>query len=89
MPTRSSGSKHWTRTTRSTERVCAIYKDPQHYIHDKPSRNAAHHTKQYKKRLLQKCLREHQEGHHRWTAHRSGYQCEHCSTRVHQGLTDR
>ena len=28
------------------------YKDPQHYLHEKPIRHAGHTTKQYKKRLI-------------------------------------
>ena len=36
-------------------RLEKIYKDPQHYIHEKPVRRAGHTTKQYKKRLINQC----------------------------------
>ena len=64
-----------------------IYKDPQHYIHEKPVRRAGHNTKQYKKRLINQCKLPWQSNKHQWVPHRSGYQCHTCHTRVHQGLT--
>lgn len=71
---------------RAIERICAIYKDPAHFIHDKPKRSQATNTKQYKKRLVNKCTDPPTEGGHHWTKHRSGYQCAHSSARIHQGL---
>ena len=68
-------------------RLEKIYKDPQHYIHDKPVRRAGHATKQYKKRLINQCKAPWQAHKHQWVPHRSGYQCQTCHTRVHQGLT--
>ena len=71
----------------AVERITAIYKDPAHYIHDKPKRSQATNTKKYKKRLVHKCTEPPTEEGRRWTKHRSGYQCAHCSARIAQGLT--
>ena len=68
-------------------RLEKIYKDPQHFIHDKPVRRAGHATKQYKKRLINQCKAPWQPHKHQWVPHRSGYQCQTCHTRVHQALT--
>ena len=68
-------------------RLEKIFKDPQHYIHDKPVRRAGHTTKQYKKRLINQCKAPWQPNKHQWVPHRSGYQCQTCHTRVHQALT--
>ena len=63
-------------------RLEKIFKDPQHYIHEKPVRRAGH-----KKRLIQQCRNAWKQGQHQWKPHRSGYQCHTCQIRVHQGLT--
>ena len=68
-------------------RLEKIYKDPQHYIHDKPVRRAGPTTKQYKKRPINQCKAPWQPNKHQWVPHRSGYQCQTCHTRVHQALT--
>ena len=64
-----------------------IYKDKEHYIHQKPTRQLGKHTKQYKKQLVGQCTRPWQSPQHRWAPHRSGYQCGACGLRLHQGLT--
>ena len=70
-------------------RLEKIFKDPQHYIHEKPVRRAGHTTRQYsaKKLLIQQCRNAWKQGQHQWKPHRSGYQCHTCQVRVHQGLT--
>ena len=68
-------------------RLAKIYEDKEHYLHTKPGRATAHKTKQRKKTLIAQCQQPWQPGKHQWKAHRSGYQCHTCQTRVHQGLT--
>ena len=68
-------------------RLAKIYEDQEHYLHTKPGRATAHKTKQRKKTLIAQCQQPWQPGKHQWKAHRSGYQCHTCQTRVHQGLT--
>ena len=68
-------------------RLEKIYKDPQHYIREKPVRRAGHNAKQYKKRLINQCKLPWSPCKHQWEPHRSGFQCHTCHTRVHQALT--
>ena len=67
-------------------RLAKIYDDKDHYLHTKPGRAVGHKTKQRKKTLIAQCQQPWQPGKHQWKAHRSGYQCHTCQTRVHQGL---
>ena len=69
------------------ERLAKIYKDKDHYLHQKPDRHQGKHTKQYKKQLIGRCNKPWLTPLHRWAPHRSGYQCGACGIRVHQALT--
>ena len=72
--------------THAAARLAKIYEDKEHYLHTKPGRATAHKTKQRRKTLIAQCQQPWQPGKHQWKAHRSGYQCHTCQTRVHQGL---
>ena len=72
--------------THALERLTKIYKDKEHYLHQKPDRHQGKHTKQYKKQLIGRCTKPWITPLHRWTPHRSGHQCGACGIRVHQAL---
>ena len=73
--------------THAINRLEKIFKDKDHYIHQKPDRHQGRHTKQYKKQLIATCSKPWQAPFHRWAPHRSGHQCGACGLRVHQALT--
>lgn len=71
----------------AAERLSKIFADKDHYIHQKAPKHQGKNTKQYKKQLVAQCQRPWQSPQHRWTTHRSGYQCGVCGLRIHQALT--
>ena len=71
----------------AAERLSKIFADKEHYIHQKAPKHQGKNTKQYKKQLGAQCQRPWQSPQHRWTTHRSGYQCGVCGLRIHQALT--
>ena len=64
-------------------RLEKIYKDPQHYIHEKPVRRAGHNTKQYKKRLINQRKLPWKPENHQWNLTGAGTNV----TRATQGCT--